>query len=118
MTRFVIQQRASQACSGGDIYQNYSSDSSKHKDYLGWEKNTVIFCNLYSKATLLSIRECFDAHILQQEQNKMKQRSCLTKPAKPQILYHVQVSVAYHYKSCSWWVSPYSKKDWRKSILI
>lgn len=33
----------------------------------------MIFCNLYNKVTLLGIRKCFNAHILQQEKNKKKE---------------------------------------------
>lgn len=82
MTRFIIQQCASEACSGGNIYQNYSWDYSKQKDYFEQEKNTMIFCNLYSKVTLLSIRECFDVHILQQGRAKRNREVVLLNQQK------------------------------------
>lgn len=112
MTWFAIQQCASELCSGGDIYQNYSWADSKQKDYFGWEKNIIVFCNLYSKVTLLTIREHCNAHTLQQETNKKNQTCCLIRPENPQILCNNQVSVSYHCQSCSQWESPYSKEDW------
>lgn len=77
-----------------------------NKDYFRWV-NTIIFYNLYSKVTLVSIREHLNAHILQQERNRdavllnqQNHKFCITTKSQHQSC-----------KSCSQRGLPYSKKD-------